>query len=77
MARKDDIFKSFMEHEMISEKYDIISNEIPKNLSEGLRSKHTVIKAIALIVNTTETLNPVSDKALYSQITQFLNESTI
>lgn len=77
MARKDDIFVSFIKHELISEKYNISENDLPHNLKEGLNSKHTIIKAIALIVENTESLNPSSEKALYGQITQFLNEATI
>tara|TARA_R110000744_G_scaffold305286_2_gene413572 strand:+ start:1900 stop:2133 length:234 start_codon:yes stop_codon:yes gene_type:complete len=77
MARKDDVFKSFLEHELISEKYEIPKEDLPNKLSDGLNSKHVVIKAIALIVENTEALNPISDKAMYGKITQFLNESAI
>lgn len=77
MARKDDIFISFIKHELISEKYNISENDLPHNLKEGLNSKHTIIKAIALIVENTESINPSSEKGLYGQITQFLNEATI
>ena len=75
MARKDDIFISFISHELISEKYNISEAEIPNNLKDGLKSEHTIIKAIALIVDNTEGTNPMVDKALYGQITQFLNEA--
>lgn len=75
MARKDDIFASFITHDLVTEKYNIESSELPQNLNEGLRSNHSIIKAIALIVSNTESINPSSSKALYSQLTQFLNES--
>ncbi|MCA0151714.1 hypothetical protein [Winogradskyella vincentii] len=77
MARKDKIFKSFLQHEIIVEKYEINENDIPDRVSEGLNSKHPIVKAIALIVDKTEDYNAPSDKALYSQITQFLNESAV
>lgn len=77
MARKDDIFVSFIKHELISEKYNLSENELPHTLKEGLKSEHTIIKAIALIVENTETTNPLSEKGLYGQITQFLNEAAI
>jgi hypothetical protein len=77
MARKDDIFISFIKHEIISEKYELKETDLPHNLKEGLKSEHTIIKAIALIVENTESINPSSEKALYGQITQFLNEATI
>lgn len=77
MARKDDIFISFIKDKLISEKYDLNESDLPYNLKDGLKSEHTIIKAIALIVENTEGVNPLSDKALYGQITQFLNEATI
>lgn len=75
MARKDDVFMSFIKHELISEKYDLKEDDMPNSIKEGLKSEHTIIKAIALIVENAEGINPLSDKALYGQITQFLNES--
>jgi len=77
MARKDDIFISFIKDKLISEKYDLNETDLPNNLKDGLKSEHTIIKAIALIVENTEGINPLSDKALYGQITQFLNEATV
>ena len=77
MARKDDIFISFIKHELITEKYNLSDEDLPQTLQQGLNSEHTIIKAIALIVESTEGINPMSDKALYGQITQFLNEATI
>ena len=76
MGRKESIFTSFINHELIVEKYNISKGELPQNLSEGLKSNYSIIKAIALIVDKTEK-KPVSDKALYGQITQFLNGVTI
>lgn len=77
MARKDDIFISFIKHELITEQYDLTETDLPHNLKDGLKSEHTIIKAIALFVENTEGVNPLSDKALYAQITQFLNEAAI
>lgn len=77
MARKDDIFISFIKHELITEQYDLRETDLPHNLKDGLKSEHTIIKAIALIVENTEGVNPLSDKALYAQITQFLNEAAV
>lgn len=76
MARKDDIFISFIKHELIKEQYNLTESDLPLNLKDGIKSDHTIIKAIALIVENTEGINPLSDKALYGQITQFLNEAT-
>lgn len=75
MARKDDIFISFIKHELISEKYELTETDLPHNLKGGLKSEHAIIKAIALVVENTEGLNPLADRSLYVQITQFLNEA--
>lgn len=77
MARKDDIFNSFLKHEIVTDKYGITHEDLPENLKEGLNSKNTIVKTIALIVDDTESINPSSDKALYSKISQFLNEASI
>lgn len=77
MARKDEIYNSFLNHELIKEKYEIRKEDLPKSLREGLNSKNIIIKALALIVEDTESQNPSSDKSLYSKITQFLNEASI
>jgi len=77
MARKDDIFISFIKHELISEQYSLSAADLPNNLKEGLKSEHTIIKAIAIIVENTDGANFLADKALYAQITQFLNEASI
>lgn len=77
MARKDEIYNSFLKHELIVEKYDLKKEDLPKNLREGLKSKNTIVKTLALIVDETESITPSSDKSLYSKITQFLNETSI
>ena len=77
MARKDEIYISFLKHELIAEKYDVKKEELPKSIREGLKSKNAIVKVLALIVDDTESLHPSSDKSLYSKITQFLNEESI
>lgn len=77
MARKDNIFKGFLQHDLITEKYGVPKEEIPNSLHEGLRSKHIIIKTIALIVENSESYKPVSDKALYTKIIQFLNTEAL
>lgn len=75
MTTKDRVLLSFLEHELITEKYKINKSELPKNLPEALDSKHTIIKAIALIIDGIETKTPISDIALRKQITAFLNDA--
>lgn len=77
MARKDNIFKGFLDHDLITEKYGIPTEDIPDSLSEGLKSDHIIIKTIAQIVESSESYNPLSDRALYTKIIQFLNSEAI
>lgn len=77
MARKDDIFISFIKHELITEKYMLAEADLPHNLKEGLNSEEAIIKAIALIVKNSEEANYTADRALYGQITQFLDKDII
>jgi len=77
MARKDEIFMSFLKHEIIQEQYNIPPADLPKTIQEGLDSKHAIIKTLAVVVENTEGPNNIlTDKALYAQITQFLNLET-
>ncbi len=77
MARKDDILKSFLEHKMLTEKYELSSSDIPQTVREGLKSDKPIIKAIAMIVDSLEASTPVTDKVLHTTITQLLNTTAI
>jgi hypothetical protein len=76
MARKDEILKSFISHPLIKEKYSIEAT-LPVTIREALASEEPIIKAIALIIENTETSSPQSDLALYRTVTQFLNTAAI
>jgi hypothetical protein len=75
MARKDDIFKSFLTHELLEKKYEFIKEDLPSTIREGLKSDKPIIKAIALIVEGLDGTSPVTDSLLRNQVTQFLNEA--
>jgi hypothetical protein len=77
MARKDDILISFLQHDIIKDKYQIENNELPKTVREALNSKEPIIKAIGLIVENLEAASPTTDNALRNLITQYLNEAAI
>lgn len=77
MARKDDIFKSFINHPLIKDKYGIDQTELPLSLIEGVNSDHAIIQAIALIVESLEKEPADSDKALDTKIRQFLQREAI
>lgn len=75
MARKDEILKSFLAHEILESKYEIRNEEIPTSVRLALNSDKPIIKAIALIVEGLDGSSPVTDSVLRNQITQFLNET--
>ncbi|MCB1115689.1 MAG: hypothetical protein KDK71_04390 [Chlamydiia bacterium] len=75
MARKDDILKSFLSHELLENKYELKKEELPKTVREALISDNPIVKAIALIVESLDGTSPVTDSALRNQVTQFLNEA--
>jgi hypothetical protein len=77
MARKDDIFLSFLKHNVINEKYEIPVSELPRNLTEGLVSKHVIVQTIALIVESMEKIPSDTDKAIEIKIKQFLQKEAI
>jgi hypothetical protein len=75
MARKDDILKSFLTHQLLESKYELNKEELPSTIREALNSDIPIIKAIALIVEGLDGYSPVTDTVLRNQVTQFLNEA--
>ena len=75
MAKKDDILKSFLEHELLETEYQLKKEKFPSTVREALRSDKPIIKAIGLIVEGLDGSSPVTDTVLRNQITQFLNEA--
>jgi hypothetical protein len=73
MARRDDILVSFLSHELLQEKYQLETEELPKTLSEALNSNVPIIQAIALIVNNLEKIPTATDSELRNTVLQFLN----
>jgi hypothetical protein len=77
MLKRDKILQSFLEHELIQEKYNISKDDLPDKVFHAQKSKTAIIKAIALIVDDKEGTLPSDDKQLYRMITQHLNEAAI
>ena len=75
MARKDDILKSFLTHELLESKYELKKTDLPSTIREALHSDEPIIKAIALIIEGLDSTSPVTDSVLRNQVTQFLNEA--
>ena len=75
MARKDDILKSFLTHELLENKYEFNKKDLHSTIREANNSDKPIIKAIALIVEGLDGTSPVTDSVLRNQVTQFLNEA--
>jgi hypothetical protein len=77
MARKDDILKSFLTHELLETKYQLKKEDLPTTIRDAINSNKPVIKAIALIIDGLEGIPPVTDSVLRNQVTQLLNNEAI
>jgi hypothetical protein len=77
MLRKDGILKSYLEHEILSEKYGILKDKLPNTVDEAQKSKVAIIKTIAIIIDDKEGGSSSTDKELYKKINQYLNEAAI
>lgn len=75
MARKDDILKCFLSHELLESKYGLKQTELPKTVRQAMNSDIPIVKAIALIVEGLDSTSTVTDTVLRNQVTQYLNES--
>ena len=77
MARKDDILKSFLTHELLETKYQLKKEDLPTTIRDAINSNIPIIKAIALIIDGLEVFPPVTDSVLRNQVTQLLNNEAI
>ena len=75
MSRKDDLLKSFLNHDLLETKYELDKADLPKTVREALNSDIAIVKAISLIVDGLDGTSPVTDSVLRTQVTQFLNEA--
>jgi hypothetical protein len=73
MARKDDILKSFLTHELLESKYEFKKEELPDTVREALNSDISIVKAIALIIEGLEKSPTATDNELRNNVLQFLN----
>jgi hypothetical protein len=73
MARKDDILKSFLTHELFEKKYQLKKEDLPNTVREALNTDIPIVKAIALIVEGLEKTPTATDNELRNSILQFLN----
>lgn len=77
MARKDEILKSFLKHELLETTYELNQTDLPSTVRETLNSDEPIIKAIALIIDGLEKNPPITDTALNTQIRQYLQDNAL
>jgi hypothetical protein len=75
MSRKDDLLKSFLNHDILESKYELRKENLPKTVREALNSDIAIVKAISLIVEGLDGTSPVTDSVLRNQVNQFLTEA--
>ena len=73
MARKDDILKNFLTHELILNKYQLKPEELPSTVRDALNSDNPIVKAVSLIVEGLEKSPTATDNELRTSVLQFLN----
>lgn len=73
MARRDDILRSFLQHELLKNKYKLSENDLPNTVSEAINSEHPIVHVLGLIVDGLEHEQPCTDAVLRNTITQYLN----
>ena len=73
MARKDDILKSFLTHEILENKYGMKKDDLPQTVREAMNSNIPIVKAIALIIEGLEKSPTATDNELRNSVLQFLN----
>lgn len=71
MARKDEILRSFLAHDLIKNQYKITEEELPTTVSAALKSKKPIIRAIAMFIDAIE--GDTTDKTLREQLINYLN----
>ena len=72
---KNKIFKKFISHELIKEKYRIEETNIPNNVTSALVSEIPIIRTIAILVNELESNQGINDITLYNKINIYLNQN--
>ena len=72
---KNKIFKKFVSHELIKEKYQLEERDIPNNVTTALVSEIPIIKTIAILVDELENNQGINDITLYNKINIYLNQN--
>lgn len=75
MAEKDNILLSFMEHEILSTKYNVDKISLPKSFLEAKNSNIPIIKSIVEIVDAIDGVGSEkkTEKQTFELLTRLLN----
>tara|TARA_R110002012_G_scaffold265939_1_gene449406 strand:- start:8872 stop:9099 length:228 start_codon:yes stop_codon:yes gene_type:complete len=72
---KNKIFKKFISHELIREKYKLQEIDVPNNITRALASEIPIIRTIAILVDELEGNQGINDITLYNKINIYLNQN--
>lgn len=73
----NDLLNSFLDHELLQDKYKVQKKDLPNNLKDALKSEISVVNSIAMIVQTIQSDSNITDKALKTKVSQHLNEYSL
>lgn len=73
----NELLNSFLNHELLQDKYKIQKNDLPTNLKDALGSENAVVNSIAMIIQTIQSDSNITDKALKTKVSQHLNEYSL
>ena len=73
----NELLNSFLDHELLQDKYKVQKKDLPNNLKDALKSENSVVNSIAMIVQTIQSDSNITDKALKTKVSQHLNEYSL
>ncbi len=73
----NELLNSFLDHELLQDKYRVQKKDLPNNLKDALKSENSVVNSIAMIVQTIQSDSNITDKALKTKVSQHLNEYSL
>ena len=73
----NELLNSFLDHELLQDKYKIAKKDLPNNLKDALKSDNPVVNSIAMIVQSIQSDSNITDKALKTKVSQHLNEYSL
>lgn len=77
MARKDQIFESFLKHDLLKDKYGLDESKLNINLRVAVKSDVAIIHVIAIIVESLEKPHKETNSAIRNMITQYLDKNAL